>query len=111
MAAHEAKTVQVVDIMGRFDVLTANKVETALDQSIEDGAHILVCDLSKTEYVSSAGIRVIISTAKKLQRMGGMLAFCCLMPEVERVFEMTGLLRLFKVFTTRQQAVDSLTTE
>lgn len=104
----QSTTVQVVDILDRFDILSAGKIEALLDQSIQSGARNLVCDFSKTEYMSSAGIRVIISTAKRLQKMGGTLAFCCLMPEVDKVFRMTGLLGLFQVFPTRQEAIESL---
>ncbi len=100
--------VKFVDIVRRFDVHSTGEVESLMEQAIQTGARTLVADFSKTEYMSSAGIRVIITTAKKLQKMGGTLAFCCLAPEVNEVFRITGLLGLFQVFTAKQEAQDAL---
>jgi anti-anti-sigma factor len=102
------KNIGIVQMMRRLDVASAGEAEAIMDGAIENGALFLLCDFSETVYMSSAGIRVIISTAKRLQKIGGKLTFCCLMPAVEEVFQMTGLLSLFQVFPSRQEAIDQL---
>lgn len=75
-------------ISGRLDTTTAPDLDKAVNEDIE-GTTDLVLDFNAVEYVSSAGLRVILGAQKKMQKVGSMkLTGVC--EEVMEVFEMTG---------------------
>ena len=75
-------------IEGRLDTTTAPTLEKTIDEFIDDVTE-LVLDMNQLTYVSSAGLRVLLSTQKKMNKIGTMkLIGVC--EEVMEVFEMTG---------------------
>ena len=72
---------------------------------LEAGDKRLVVDLAGLEYISSAGLRSILASAKKLKAQGGDLAFCALSGIVAEVFAVSGFAKLLPVFATRAEAV------
>ena len=78
----------VIEITGRLDTSTAPVLDKTIFNDIPEGAK-LVLDLKGLEYISSAGLRVLLSAQKKMQKTGSMkLRNVC--AEVMEVFEMTG---------------------
>ena len=73
---------------GRLDTMTAPELEAELNKSL-DLAESLVLDLSKLEYISSAGLRVLLSAHKKMVGKGGMKV-TNVNEIVQEVFEVTG---------------------
>ncbi|MBR5135236.1 MAG: STAS domain-containing protein, partial [Clostridia bacterium] len=61
----------VVEIVGRLDTITAPALDKAINEDIGDAAH-LVLDVKGMEYISSAGLRVLLSAQKKMQKIGTM---------------------------------------
>lgn len=78
----------ILEINGRLDTTTAPALEKTINENLE-GANTLVLDLKSLEYISSAGLRVLLSAQKKLQKIGSMkiINVCDLVMEI---FEMTG---------------------
>lgn len=107
----EVKTigdVKVVVIMKRFDAYTASQVEAELTKLIAEGTLKIVCDFSQTEYLASAGLRVLITASRSLQKVGGKMVLCSLKPYVLEVFEISGLNRIFKMYPSADAAVQEL---
>ena len=78
----------IIEIAGRLDTITAPALEKSINEDIDDIKNI-VLDLKGLEYISSAGLRVLLSTQKKMQKIGSMKVInVC--EEVMEVFEMTG---------------------
>ena len=78
----------VIEIVGRLDTITAPALDKTVNEDIGDTKN-LVLDLTGMEYISSAGLRVLLSAQKKMQKIGSMkLIGVC--EEVMDVFEMTG---------------------
>ena len=78
----------IIEIVGRLDTITAPALDKTINEDIEDTKN-LVLDLKGTEYISSAGLRVLLSAQKKMQKVGSMkVTGVC--EEVMEVFEMTG---------------------
>jgi anti-sigma B factor antagonist len=90
--------VTVVGLAGRFDAQSAGEAEAAFNQALEEGSHNLVVDMSGVEYISSAGLRVLLSTAKKLSASGGKLVLAGLKPYVQEVFEVAGFTAIFQIY-------------
>jgi anti-anti-sigma factor len=89
-----------VAISGRLDAMTAPAAEATLNGTIDGGASRLVLDLAGLEYVSSAGLRVLLAAAKRVSRLNGKLVLCALQPAVREVLEISGLLVVFGVAAT-----------
>ena len=78
----------IIEIVGRLDTITAPALDKTINEDIGDAKN-LVLDVKGMEYISSAGLRVILSAQKKMQKIGSMKVInVC--EEVMEVFEMTG---------------------
>jgi anti-anti-sigma factor len=100
--------ITIAMMVPRFDAFTANDVETALRELIAKGTKKIVCDFSQTEYVASAGLRVLLSAAKSLQKSGGQILMVSMKPYVREVFEISGFTQIFKVFDSKDEALQTL---
>lgn len=94
-------------VSGRMDVMTTTTFEKECQQVIDAGEKKLVIDLAGLEYISSAGLRGILSSAKKLKAAGGAIHFCGLAGMVEEVFLVSGLGSIFSVTATPDEAFKS----
>lgn len=78
----------IIEIVGRLDTTTAPALEKAINEDIGDTQN-LVLDLKAVQYISSAGLRVLLGAQKKMQKIGSMkVVNVC--EAVMEVFEMTG---------------------
>lgn len=86
-----------VTVAGRLDALSAPALETALQAAMVGGASRVVLNLAELDYISSAGLRVLLATAKRLSRQNGRLVLCRLLPSVHDVLRISGLLTIFPI--------------
>ena len=78
----------IIELTGRLDTTTAPALDKTVNEDVEDAKN-LVLNLKGLEYISSAGLRVLLSAQKKMQKVGSMkVKNVC--EEVMEVFEMTG---------------------
>ena len=96
---------------GRLDSKESPDLEAAMLGAFERGDKDLVIDLSDVPYISSRGLRVFLIGAKKAAAVEGRLAVCSLQEFVQHAFEITGFLKLFGVFGSRTEAIDSFQDE
>lgn len=90
-------TATVLALSGRLDGLASPALEQRIDASLAAGAKILVFDLSSLAYVSSAGLRVFLTAAKKFKTTGGRATFVALPAAIREVFELSGFLTVLDV--------------
>jgi len=95
-------------ILPRIDAGNAKAVEVKLAQLVSGGTRKLVCNFSRNEYISSAGLRVFLSTLKMLQKAGGRIVLCTLQSYVQEVFDMAGFSQLFKIYSTEEEAIKAI---
>jgi anti-anti-sigma factor len=100
--------VLIVAPVGRVDSTTSEALERSLLRRLEQGERRLVLDLAGVEYISSAGLRVLLMLAKRLQQPPGALVLCALADGVRQVFELAGFLPLFAVEPSRERALARL---
>lgn len=89
----------------RLDSMTSKEAEAALAGRLDEGVQALVCDFAQTEYMSSAGLRVLLATAKRLQKSGGRMVLCGVGDFVREVLETSGFIKLFSIFPTETEAL------
>jgi anti-sigma B factor antagonist len=105
MQVLKSEGVNLVELPGRVDVSSSPALESLLNGLLDTGQVKIICDFSKTEYVSSMGLRVFLSTLKRTRKSGGNLVLCCLKPGILEIFDMTGLTGLLPILDTSQAAL------
>jgi anti-anti-sigma factor len=88
---------RVLRLSGRLDTETSADFELAAHDLTAAGEKRFVVDLSGISYVSSAGLRVLLSLGKQLSGSGGTLGLCGLSDSVRQVFDLSGFSRLFNI--------------
>ena len=100
--------VLVLTPAGRIDSTSAGALEARLAAALGGASPRLVLDLSGVDYISSAGLRVLLVAARRVQATGGRLALCGMGQPVRQVFQLAGFLPLFTIQDTRDAAVDQI---
>jgi anti-anti-sigma factor len=104
---HTEQTILCIAPEGRLDTVNCTQFELAVKPHAEKENH-LIFDLSKCNYLSSSGIRVLLSTTKKMKAKGGALSIAGIVPEVYQVLEMAGLHRIFLFSSDCKSAADEI---
>lgn len=93
---------------GQINSSNAAGIEADLMEHINKGERSLVLDLSHLQYISSAGLRVVLVLAKRLREEGGRVVLGGLLPHVYEVFNISGFLSILTVVETREAALEKL---
>lgn len=100
--------VTLVEVKGRVDSSNADELGEVLNREIEDGHTQIVLDLAGVEYMSSAGLREIVSALKRAKRgTGGDVRLAQPSYRVREVLEMAGLDTILQIYPTQVEAVSS----
>lgn len=110
MKIQESKkgTTTIVELDGRLDSSTSSLLEKQLLANLEAGEHNLVIDFAGVDYISSAGLRVLLMAAKKSKAAGGKVVLSALANNVKEVFDIAGFTSIFSLFATQDEAVAAL---
>jgi anti-anti-sigma factor len=98
--------VTVVKIQGNLDTQTSPDAQAELERLVNDGARKVLFDFADLAYISSAGLRVLLATAKKLTSSQGEMRICNMNDVVKDVFDISGFSTIFNVFTTDGEALE-----
>jgi anti-sigma B factor antagonist len=99
--------VAVVGAQGRIDSSTAGQLGEVLSQVIEDGHTQLVLDIGGVDYMSSAGLRELVTALKKLRAKDGDMRIAQVSERVYEVLELSGLSTIFEIFKDPTEAANS----
>ena len=100
--------VTVASPVGRLDTTTSPEAQASIDESIDGGGVKIVIDFAQTSYISSAGLRVLLKTAKTLHQKSGKLALCGANEQILEVLEMSGFLTMMPHHKTLDAAVEAV---
>jgi anti-sigma B factor antagonist len=98
----------VIYLTGEVDLYTAPKLKEELINLIEGGASSLVVDMTETSFIDSTTLGVLISGLKRLGPNGGKLALVITDRNIRKVFEITGLDRVFSIYEEQPQALTAI---
>jgi anti-anti-sigma factor len=104
----KGKNCVIVSVKGKVDAVTSPAFEKRLSELIEQGETVLLLNMSALDYISSAGLRSILATAKQLKTKDGKLIFSGLQGPVKDVFKISGFGSIFKIFETAEEALKQL---
>ena len=94
-----------VEPHGELDIATSPDLAAALDGAIESGRRFVLLDLGEVWFVDASTLRVMLRAHRRLAKRGGRLVIVCSDPLVARVFEITGLLDILSVTSSRREAL------
>ena len=99
--------VHIVAIAGSLDSTTSPEAQKSLDKVVA-GAKKVVLDFSQLDYISSAGLRVLLGAAKQLRSSGGKLGMFGLNQSVREVFEISGFSTILSVYQSEAEALGGM---
>ena len=97
----------VISASGKIDAMTAPALESSISDLIGEGKSCLALDLGGVEYISSAGLRVILAAAKSLKGKDGMLLLANARGPVQEVFEISGFGSIFCFYDSLEAALEA----
>jgi len=104
----ENNSTAILALEGRLDSTTSEAFEQQLMSKIDAGSNKIVVDLGSLDYISSAGLRVLLMAAKRLNTEGGAFALCRLNEPIRQVFEISGFLSILTVVDSIDDAIAAI---
>jgi anti-sigma B factor antagonist len=102
-----ATDVWVLALTGEVDLYTAPEFKQQLLDAIAQGARHVIVDLSDTTFIDSTTLGVLVGGIKRLRPEGGQLSVVCSDRNITKIFEITGLNRVFPIHASRTEALES----
>lgn len=97
--------ISIIALEGRMDAGNAGEFDEAFGAVLENKPACLVINLGGLEYISSAGLRSVLTLIKKAKAGGTALKFCAMQPMVTEVFKVSGFSAMLSIFDTLDAAL------
>ena len=104
----EINNVLVIDLKGNLDTNTSPDAETRINNYLESGTTKIVINLEQTNYVSSAGLRIFLATAKNITAANGALKLCSPNDVVKEILYISGFSTILDVKPSEDEALSAL---
>lgn len=104
----EKGEVVVVRLQGRLDAASSPQLEKKINSIIESGHFKLILNLEGVDYLSSAGMRLMLSVSKKLKQLEGKVVACNLNEEVMDVIKMAGFHQVLELYSSEEDSFNHL---
>ncbi len=98
----------IIRCEGRLDAMTSPQLETAMNSWVDKKKNHILIDFSRIDYLSSAGMRLLLSMTKRLRSKQGKLALCSIHDDVMEIIRMAGFEQILNIYGTEQEAIKSL---
>jgi anti-sigma B factor antagonist len=98
----------VIALSGEVDLYTAPEFKQQLLDAIGLGAKEVVIDFSDTTFIDSTTLGVLVGGVKRLRPNGGRLSLVCNDRNITKIFEITGLNKVFEIYESRDEAFESI---
>ena len=95
----------VIAVTGEVDVATVPRLREQLHSLVAQGSHHIVVDLDAVDFLDSTGLGVLVGALKRVRTHDGELALVCTQPRIRKVFEVTGLTKVFPLYDSVDEAV------
>ncbi|MDR0216042.1 MAG: STAS domain-containing protein [Comamonas sp.] len=95
----------IVPLQGQINSANAAAIEAQVLALVDGGTRNLILDFAGLDYISSAGLRMVLVVAKRLKQESGLLVLCGMQPHVREVFDISGFLAILNVEPTRNEAL------
>jgi len=103
----ESQGIQIIAFEGNLDTNTSPEAESVINELIDAGKQKILVNFEQLNFISSAGLRVLLATVKKLNASNGELRICSLNATVQEVFDISGFVTILNVKNTEEEALSS----
>ncbi|MDO9556459.1 MAG: STAS domain-containing protein [Coriobacteriia bacterium] len=93
-------------LKGEVDVYTSQQLKQEIVDAVEDGCINLLIDLEQVGFVDSSGLGVLVSGLRRVKERSGTLRLVCTRENILKIFRITGLDKVFPVFSTTEEAAE-----
>lgn len=104
----EADGMGVISLEGEVDVYTAPKLKSRLIDLVDEGKYNIIIDLQKVDFMDSSGLGVLVGGLKRVKSHEGSIALVCSQENILKIFRITGLVKVFPIYKSNEEAVASL---
>ncbi len=104
----EKGDIVVVRVKGRLDAASSPQLEKKVNSIIESGHFKLLLNFAGIDYLSSAGMRLMLSISKKLKHLEGKVVACSLNDDVLEVIKMAGFNQVLEIYSSEEEALNHL---
>lgn len=98
-------TASIITVAGKIDANTSSEFESTLMSTLDQGRSRVLIDCTQLEFISSAGLRVLLMAGKRLKAAQGMLGIVGLIAPIREVFDISGFSNLFNMYDTVETAL------
>jgi anti-sigma B factor antagonist len=105
ISVRETGGVSVMDFTGNLDTNTSPAAENVVNQLLEGGNEKIIFNFMNLNYISSSGLRILLSTAKKMKTSGGKMMVCNLNDTVQEVFDISGFAAILDLASNEEEAL------
>ncbi|MHB8780776.1 MAG: STAS domain-containing protein [Candidatus Geothermincolia bacterium] len=99
---------RILQLKGEVDVYTAPKLREAIIMQVEEGERDIVVDLEDVDFLDSTGLGVLVGGLKRVKPFSGSLGLICTQEKILRIFRITGLTKVFPIFSSKDQLPQDL---
>ncbi len=95
----------IIEVGGEIDVYTAPKLREQLVSLVNAGSHHLIVDMEGVEFLDSTGLGVLVGGLKRVRAYDGSLKLVCTQERIVKIFRITGLTKVFPIYTSIEEAL------
>ena len=100
-------SISIIALGGRLDAYASSDVEQKLNALVDADEVRLVVNLERLDYISSSGLRVLLTSLKKVRKREGDIKLACMKPIIKEVFDVAGFSQLFSIYDLEDVAVQA----
>jgi len=97
--------INVVHVEGRLDTTNYGELEHHLSALTDNNEVQILLDMSKLEYISSSGLRILLMFLKKIKTVEGRFMLCSMSSDIREIFEISGFVNIFEIFENQEAAL------
>lgn len=107
LTAHTDGDFEIIEVGGEIDVYTAPRLREAIVAAVDAGHTRLIVDVRKVDFLDSTGLGVLVGALKRVRADGGSLDIVCTQERILKIFEITGLDKVFGLHGSVGEARDA----
>ncbi len=97
--------ITVIQLTGELDAYTSARFREVMVDAIESGGENVVVSMAEVQYIDSSGLGALVGGLKRSSERNGRVVIVCAQPQVRKVFEITGLEKVFPLYSTEEEAI------
>lgn len=98
----------IIALDGRIDAITTDEIQKQIISLINRGNKFLIIDFKAVSYLASAGLRLLVTIYQTIKAVNGQLALCGASPDINNIFQLTGLTSKIAIYQTREEAIEKM---